>query len=80
MIVSADVRQLFRQRRTGLTSRKVRGDAASTIASPGGSYDAVPQRYRDGRGGINVQTVEQDRRRVRQRLIRAMFRRLVGGR
>lgn len=38
--------------------------------------DAIAPRYRDGRGGINLEQVEKDRRQARRQVIRAMIRRL----
>ena len=38
--------------------------------------DAIPRRYRDGRGGIDLERVRGDRLRARQRVISAMLRRL----
>lgn len=43
-------------------------------SDPGG--EAIPRRYRDGRGGIDLERVRGDRLRARQRVISAMLQRL----
>lgn len=45
--------------------------------SPGSS---IPPRYRDGMGGINLDTVKQDQRQARREFVRAMIRNLVKSR
>lgn len=46
----------------------------------GGAYqprpESIPRRYRDGRGGINLERVRQDQRRARRDLVRAVALRL----
>lgn len=37
---------------------------------------SIPPRYRDGRGGINLEQVKRDQRRARQEFVRALIRRL----
>ena len=38
---------------------------------------SIPPRYRDGRGGINMEQVQRDQRQARQELVRAMLHRLA---
>ena len=38
--------------------------------------ESIPARYRDGRGGINLEQVRRDQLRARQEWLRAMARRL----
>ncbi|BCB08895.1 hypothetical protein HHSLTHF2_27850 [Vreelandella venusta] len=38
--------------------------------------DAIPPRYRDGRGGIDLEQVQRDRRQAQKQVVRAMLRRL----
>lgn len=40
-----------------------------------GSGGSIPQRYRDGRGGINLEQVRRDQRQARQQVVRALVRR-----
>ncbi|WP_138440653.1 MULTISPECIES: hypothetical protein [Marinobacter] len=39
--------------------------------------ESIPCRYRDGRGGIDLERVRKDRLRARQHAVRAMLRRLT---
>lgn len=38
---------------------------------------AIPRRYRDGLGGINIEQVRQDQRQARREVVRGMARRLL---
>ncbi|MBN8239135.1 hypothetical protein JF541_08270 [Marinobacter hydrocarbonoclasticus] len=38
--------------------------------------DAIPPRYRDARGGIDLEQVQRDRRQAKRQVVRAMIRRL----
>ncbi|MBB5321616.1 hypothetical protein [Marinobacter oulmenensis] len=66
MHASAPIQQTYTDNRltrdgAGRKERDVRGQ------------DTIPRRYRDGRGGINLERVRQDQRRARQQSIRAMI-------
>ena len=38
---------------------------------------SIPVRYRDGRGGIDLEKVQQDQRKARREVVLAMIRRLT---
>ncbi|WP_166254893.1 hypothetical protein [Marinobacter salicampi] len=58
---------LFRQPDTVVDERNVDGSPKGTI----------PNRYRDGLGGINLEQVRQDQRQARRDVVRGMLRRLL---
>lgn len=38
--------------------------------------DAIPPRYRDARGGIDLEQVQRDRQQAKRQVVQAMIRRL----
>ncbi|MCG8393214.1 MAG: hypothetical protein MI745_09030 [Pseudomonadales bacterium] len=54
-------------------TRQSSGNAAQGPASNPPS-DPIPARYRDGRGGINLEQVRRDQLRARQEWLRAVVR------
>lgn len=48
-------------------------EEVSTDDSP---IESIPQRYRDGSGGIDLDQVRQDQLRARRQVVQAMLRRL----
>lgn len=38
--------------------------------------NTIPPRYQDGRGGIDLEQVQRDRRQAKRQVVRAMIRRL----
>lgn len=48
-------------------------EEVSTNDSP---MESIPQRYRDGSGGIDLEQVRQDQLRARRQVVQAMVRRL----
>lgn len=40
--------------------------------------NSIPSRYKDGRGGIDLEQIRLDQRRARQEVVRALIRRLLG--
>lgn len=73
MMISTAVQQIYQGGTT--MRRKSEAEKRPVYGAPG---DAIPPRYRDGRGGIALEQVEQDRREARRQLVRAMIRRLGG--
>ena len=51
-------------------------DDAEEVSTSDSPMESIPERYRDGNGGIDLEQVRQDQLRARRQVVQAMFRRL----
>jgi hypothetical protein len=72
MMISAEVKGF--QDRKPLTAKEA--DEAKERRYNESLQGAIPPRYRNGRGGIDLDRVRRDQRHARQQVIRAMMRNL----
>jgi hypothetical protein len=72
MMISAEVKHFQdSEKLTGKVANEVKKSSRSQ--SPQGN---IPARYRNGRGGIDLDRVRRDQRYARQQVVREMVRRL----